>query len=130
MRIWSTLNKQKRFGYETDNQFRAERRYPNGTVAGIYGYIGADGVPVKVKYGAVDELGFQAMQEVIPNKFPALETSTPAGGEEDKGEGKMRMMESEEPSGEIVENDKNSVSVESAAEIQPRRKYSAPFHHP
>lgn len=71
-----------RFAYETDNQFRAERRFSNGTVAGFYGFIGADGKPVRVKYGAVDELGFQAVQEIIPEAFPETSTDTSNSSEE------------------------------------------------
>lgn len=63
-----------RFGYDTDNQFRAERRFPNGTVAGYYGYVRADGNPVRVKYGAVENLGFSAVEEMIPVTFPPVTT--------------------------------------------------------
>ncbi|KAI9565971.1 hypothetical protein GHT06_009769 [Daphnia sinensis] len=72
-----------RFGYDTDNQFRAERRFANGTVAGYYGYMRADGNPVRVKYGDVDNLGFSAIEEIIPVTFPP--TTTEANTEEGSG---------------------------------------------
>jgi len=68
-----------RFAYTTDNQFRAERRHLNGTIEGYYGYIGADGQPVRVKYSSVDDLGFMANSELVDIEFateipPEVET--------------------------------------------------------
>ncbi|XP_046447517.1 uncharacterized protein LOC124196457 isoform X3 [Daphnia pulex] len=76
-----------RFGYDTDDQFRAERRFPNGTVAGYYGYMRADGKPIRVKYGAVDNLGFSAIEEIIPVTFPPPTTLEPS--EEGEGSGSL-----------------------------------------
>ena len=63
-----------RFAYHTPDQFRAERRFANGTVVGYYGFIGADGKAIRVSYGDTDQLGFQSSLEVIPDEFPAVTT--------------------------------------------------------
>ncbi len=47
--------------------------------AGYYGYIGADGQPVRVKYSSVDDLGFMANSELVDIEFateipPEVET--------------------------------------------------------
>ena len=44
-------------------------------MAGYYGYMRADGQPVRVKYGAVDNLGFSAIEEMIPVTFPPATTT-------------------------------------------------------
>lgn len=118
-----------RFGYDTDDQFRAERRFPNGTVAGYYGYVRADGKPVRVKYGAVDDLGFTAIQEIIPSSFPEppkievpeeggsgsglIESNRPIQlpniGDEDKD--KVILLSPNEP---VIDDEKESVSIDAA----------------
>ncbi|XP_057370489.1 uncharacterized protein LOC130691555 [Daphnia carinata] len=121
-----------RFGYDTNNQFRAERRFANGTVAGYYGYMRADGNPVRVKYGDVDNLGFSAIEEIIPVTFPpttteanteegsgSLPTESPAGGPSaepflisdtaDKLETFLVL-----PKLPVVDDEKESVSVDAA----------------
>ena len=113
-----------RFGYDTDNQFRAERRYPNGTVAGYYGYVRADGKPIRVKYGAVDDLGFTAVQEIIPAKFPEVSTTEPSElegsgattvpivvEEEEKNKNDVIFLAQNEP---VIDDDKESVSIDAA----------------
>lgn len=58
-----------RFGYQGDNQFRAERRYPNGTVEGFFTQINADGKMVRTHYTAGTQ-GYRTSSEIIPDKFP------------------------------------------------------------
>ncbi|KAK4019015.1 hypothetical protein OUZ56_001051 [Daphnia magna] len=122
-----------RFGYDTDNQFRAERRFANGTVAGYYGYMRADGNPVRVKYGDVDNLGFSAIEELIPVTFPP--TTTEANTEEGGSGSLPTELPAGSPSGEpflvsntedkletilvlpklpVVDDEKESVSVDAA----------------
>lgn len=130
-----------RFGYDTDNQFRAERRYPNGTVIGFYGFIGADGVPVRVKYGDVNHMGFTAMKEVIPVSFPpttstttttpattTLETTSPSTSnstnpppdddEDDEAgdwlSGSRKVADENLPFGAFVDEERNSITVDAA----------------
>ena len=116
-----------RFGYDTDNQFRAERRFPNGTVAGYYGYVQADGKPIRVKYGSVDNLGFSAMQEIIPVAFPETPTTEPNEQEFGSGDGSdisaqsvdsIPMTNEEKkvillpPLDPIIDDEKESVSID------------------
>lgn len=116
-----------RFGYDTDNQFRAERRFPNGTVAGYYGYVRADGKPVRVKYGAVDDLGFSAIQEIIPAAFPEQPTTESSSEESGSGAEPIQVNESPIMSDEdqkkvillspmepVVDEEKESVSIDVA----------------
>jgi hypothetical protein len=65
-----------RFAYHTPDQFRAERRFANGTVIGYYGFIGADGKAIRVSYGDIDQLGFQSVSEIIPDQFPITTDSS------------------------------------------------------
>jgi len=58
-----------RFGYQADDQFRAERRYPNGTVEGFFAQINADGKAVRTHYIAGSQ-GYKSSSETIPDKFP------------------------------------------------------------
>ena len=66
-----------RFAYHTPDQFRAERRFANGTVVGYYGFIGADGKAIRVSYGDMDQLGFQSVAEIIPDEFPITTDANP-----------------------------------------------------
>lgn len=117
-----------RFAYDTDNQFRAERRFPNGTVAGYFGYIGADGKAVRVKYGSVDELGFTAIQELIPDAFPESLTEEPpttdasaalpeAPSAADAAFGLLT-----QPYEPVVDDARESVSVDAIEYYEARRK--------
>ena len=45
----------------------------------------ADGKPVRVKYGAVDSLGFSAIEEIIPVTFPQPTTAEPSTEVEGSG---------------------------------------------
>lgn len=124
-----------RFAYDTDNQFRAERRYPNGTVAGYFGFVGADGKAVRVKYGAVDELGFSAVQELIPDAFPetvtvpdetataeaALATTPEAASDDDA---KINLLP--EPYEPIVDDVNDSISVDAIEFYEARTKVETP----
>ncbi len=90
-------------------------------MAGYYGYVRADGKPVRVKYGAVDDLGFTAIQEIIPNKFPeepTTETSAPEGsgseasnGIEEEKQKDIILLPYNEP---IIDDEKESVSVDAS----------------
>lgn len=120
------MNLVGRFAYDTDNQFRAERRFPNGTVAGYYGFIGADGKAVRVKYGAVDELGFSAVQELIPDAFPEPLTEPPSTdapvalpGAASASDAIALLPEPYEP---VVDDARESVSVDAIAFYEARSK--------
>lgn len=123
-----------RFAYDTDNQFRAERRYPNGTVAGYFGFIGADGKALRVKYGAVDELGFTAVQELIPGAFPETATvpdesataeAAPATTPEADGEdAKVNLLP--QPYEPIVDDVNDSISVDAIEFYEARTKLESP----
>lgn len=115
----------RRFAYDTDNQFRAERRYPNGTVAGYFGYIGADDKAIRVKYGAVDELGFSAVQELIPDAFPetATEPDDPATAATPEASGVNRLPQPNEP---IVDDVNDSISVDAIEFYEARTKLEPP----
>jgi len=70
-----------RFGYQTDNQFRAERRHANGTVEGYFGFISPDGKSVRTRYTSTGDQGFASSSQNIPETFAEqseeeLETSS------------------------------------------------------
>lgn len=63
--ILKQINKQNddgsySFGYEAaDGSFKIETKYPNGDVAGKYGYVDESGKVREVSYGASSQRGFE-----------------------------------------------------------------------
>jgi hypothetical protein len=57
------------YGYEAaDGSFKIETKYPNGDVAGKYGYVDGDGKSREVSYRASSQRGFEP-QGVYSNFF-------------------------------------------------------------
>ena len=70
------------FGYHTgkgehDNSFREEKRLPDGTVTGAYGYVDKDGRKHVVKYTAGKD-GFKVEGDVDPNIAAASAAKLPS----------------------------------------------------
>lgn len=56
------------FGYEAaDGSFKIETKYPNGDVAGKYGYLDDTGKLREVSYGASSQRGFEPEGRIVVN---------------------------------------------------------------
>ncbi|XP_041984485.1 mushroom body large-type Kenyon cell-specific protein 1-like [Aricia agestis] len=93
--ILKQINKQNddgsySFGYEAaDGSFKIETKYPNGDVAGKYGYVDADGKVREVSYGASSQRGFEPQGTGIMVPPPTLndpKTNALTDGQEDDGQ--------------------------------------------
>jgi len=109
-----------RFGYEGDNQFRAERRYPNGTVEGFYTQINPGGKVVRTHYIAGSQ-GYTTSSETIPDKFPdrrgEVETTTLANDKDvipssDTGSFWETQTVLINTSSEVISEENDSISVD------------------
>ncbi|KAG7305968.1 hypothetical protein JYU34_008533 [Plutella xylostella] len=93
--ILKQINKQNddgsySFGYEAaDGSFKIETKYPNGDVAGKYGYVDAEGKTREVSYGAGSKRGFEPQGTGIMVPPPTLNdppTNALTDGQEDDGQ--------------------------------------------
>jgi hypothetical protein len=82
--------------------------------------IGADGKPFRVKYSSVDEQGFQANSEQIPEEFPPEEATEfpevapPPGAENSEKIAPSDLISLLSSTGTIVSADKESISIDAA----------------
>ncbi|XP_045447406.1 RNA polymerase II degradation factor 1-like [Melitaea cinxia] len=78
------------FGYEAaDGSFKIETKYPNGDVAGKYGYVDETGKVREVSYGASSKRGFEPVGTGIMVPPPTLNdpvTNALTDGQEDDGQ--------------------------------------------
>ncbi|RVE50578.1 hypothetical protein evm_004805 [Chilo suppressalis] len=78
------------YGYEAaDGSFKIETKYPNGDVAGKYGYIDESGKTREVSYGASKQRGFEPQGTGIMVPPPTLNdqpTNALTDGQEDDGQ--------------------------------------------
>lgn len=79
------------FGYEAaDGSFKIETKYPNGDVAGKYGYVDESGKTREVSYGASSQRGFEPEGLGIMVPPPTLHdpssTNALTDGQEDDGQ--------------------------------------------
>lgn len=78
------------YGYEAaDGSFKIETKYPNGDVAGKYGYIDENGKPREISYGASSKRGFEPEGPGIQVPPPTLNNSPSnalTDGQEDDGQ--------------------------------------------
>ncbi|CAH0714635.1 unnamed protein product, partial [Brenthis ino] len=94
--ILKQINKQNddgsySFGYEAaDGSFKIETKYPNGDVAGKYGYVDESGKVREVSYGASSQRGFEPEGPGIMVPPPTLHdpssTNALTDGQEDDGQ--------------------------------------------
>ncbi|XP_076364958.1 uncharacterized protein LOC143254087 [Tachypleus tridentatus] len=81
VKIGTKLEGDYDFGYDTGRgplgqSFRKEKRLPDGTVEGAYGYVDADGKKRIVRYRA-DKQGFKAIGDLDPEGIPKDTDSAP-----------------------------------------------------
>ena len=101
--------------------------------------IGADGKPFRVKYSSVDEQGFQANSEQIPEEFVIEEgtefpeVAPPSGAENAQKVAPSDLISLLPGTGAIVSADKDSISVDAAqirqldaAEVRSKRSDHLP----
>ncbi|KAJ8730507.1 hypothetical protein PYW08_001920 [Mythimna loreyi] len=80
------------YGYEAaDGSFKIETKYPNGDVAGKYGYVDAEGKTREISYGASSQRGFEPEGPGIMVPPPTLNnnqhsTNALTDGQEDDGQ--------------------------------------------
>ncbi|XP_047019713.1 activating signal cointegrator 1 complex subunit 2 homolog [Helicoverpa zea] len=80
------------YGYEAaDGSFKIETKYPNGDVAGKYGYVDENGKPREISYGASSQRGFEPEGPGIMVPPPTLNnnqhsTNALTDGQEDDGQ--------------------------------------------
>ncbi|XP_053612892.1 activating signal cointegrator 1 complex subunit 2 homolog [Plodia interpunctella] len=78
------------YGYEAaDGSFKIETKYPNGDVAGKYGYVDENGKTREISYGASSKRGFEPQGAGIVVPPPSLNenpTNALADGQEDDGQ--------------------------------------------
>ncbi|CAG9785854.1 unnamed protein product [Diatraea saccharalis] len=78
------------YGYEAaDGSFKIETKYPNGDVAGKYGYIDENGKTREISYGASKQRGFEPQGTGIMVPPPTLNenpTNALTDGQEDDGQ--------------------------------------------
>ncbi|KAI5630826.1 hypothetical protein NE865_16462 [Phthorimaea operculella] len=93
--ILKQINKQNddgsySYGYEAaDGSFKIETKYPNGDVAGKYGYVDESGKLREISYGASSKRGFEPQGAGIVVPPPHENEPTPnalADGQEDDGQ--------------------------------------------
>ncbi|CAH2266447.1 mediator of RNA polymerase II transcription subunit 15 [Pararge aegeria] len=94
--ILKQINKQNddgsySYGYEAaDGSFKIETKYPNGDVAGKYGYVDVDGKVREVSYGASSQRGFEPEGTGIMVPPPTLHdpasNNALTDGQEDDGQ--------------------------------------------
>ncbi|XP_075974458.1 cuticular protein 97Eb [Anticarsia gemmatalis] len=119
------------YGYEAaDGSFKIETKYPNGDVAGKYGYVDESGKTREISYGASSQRGFEPEGPGIQVPPPTLNNPSSnalTDGQEDDGQYR------EDPS--IYEDPKyNSRSQPRPAPIrqyhQPAQPTQAPQYQP
>ncbi|XP_026732988.1 vacuolar protein sorting-associated protein 27-like [Trichoplusia ni] len=78
------------YGYEAaDGSFKIETKYPNGDVAGKYGYVDENGKTREISYGASSQRGFEPQGAGIMVPPPTLNHSPSnalTDGQEDDGQ--------------------------------------------
>ncbi|XP_059055460.1 AT-rich interactive domain-containing protein 1A-like [Achroia grisella] len=93
--ILKQINKQNddgsySYGYEAaDGSFKIETKYPNGDVAGKYGYVDESGKLREISYGASSKRGFEPQGAGIMVPPPTLNdqnTNALTDGQEDDGQ--------------------------------------------
>ncbi|KAJ0175858.1 hypothetical protein K1T71_009017 [Dendrolimus kikuchii] len=126
--ILKQINKQNddgsySFGYEAaDGSFKIETKYPNGDVAGKYGYIDVNGKTREVSYGAGSQRGFEPQGTGIMVPPPTIHdpsSNTITDGQEDDGQYR------EDP--RIYEDSKYNGRTRAS---HPRQQSFSQFSHP